>query len=391
MAPRVQLRRFERGLMAYTRYRRWNPDGSGGFAARNPGDPKPTRGQTAIEFALFGFLALLIVLGGVAFYTVSRPSHRLVPNGVAAGMKADRINILFIGIGGEAHPSHDDLADSIILVSLKPSTKQAAIISIPRDLWVRMSPYGTHRINYAHEIGDNSGYPGRGPGLLCDTVAQVTGQPVHAFVRLDFRSFEKSIDELGGIDLYAPRGFYDFLFKDGFQMGWHHLNGRRALAYARYRYVLGPEGDNFARELRQQQVIIAVRDRLQRLGPNEALHLIGESRTLLSETETNLSTTQMIALYRGFHDIPSDHVRQVSLKPFTTIFDVTRIGDAGDAVRTRTGDDRELQTVTKNVFSSDQQICTDDQIRFATIPVQPPPARSTLSIDALTGAIVANK
>ena len=367
--------------MAYTRYRKWNPNASGGrFADRDAGDVKATRSQTAIEITLFAVFAVLIILGGVALYTVSRPSHRLVPNHLSEGMKADRINILFMGVGGEDHPTHDDLADSIILLSLKPSTKQAAIISIPRDLWVRIGPYGTHRINYAHEIGDNSGYPGRGPGLLCDTVAQVTGQPVHAFVRVDFRAFEKIIDQLGGVDVYVQRGFYDYLFRDGFQKGWHHLNGKRALAFARYRYVLGPEGDNFARELRQQQVIGAVRDRVQKLGPAEAMHLIAAAQSLSEGTETNLSTGQMVTLYRTFHDIPQDHIRHVSLKPFTTVFDVTRIGDAGDAVRTRTGDYRELHAVVQTVFSSDRQISTDDQIRFASAPLQPPPARTTRSL-----------
>ena len=367
--------------MAYTRYRRWNPDASGGrLKSRKAGEVKPTRGQTAIELALFAVFAVLIILAGIAFYSVSRPSHRLVPNHLSDGMKADRINILFIGVGGEAHPTHDDLADSIILVSLKPSTKQAAIISIPRDLWVSIGPYGTHRINYAHEIGDNSGYPGKGPGLLCDTVSAVTGQPVHAFVRVDFRAFEKIIDQLGGVDVDVQRGFYDYLFKDGFRTGWHHFSGKRALAFARYRYVLGPEGDNFARELRQQQVISALRDRLQKVGPSEAMHLISAAQTLSDGTETNLSTKQLVTLYRDFRDIPQDHIRHVSLKPFTTIFDVTRIGDAGDAVRTRTGDYRELHTVVQTVFSSGRQISTDDQIRFASNPLPPPPRRTTPSL-----------
>src|SRR5437868_7825430 len=276
------------------------------------------------------------------------PKHRLVPNLVAQGLKADRINILVFGIGGADHPTQDQLADSIVLISLKPSTKQAAIVSIPRDLWVKIGQFGTHRINYAHEAGQSSGYPGEGPGLLCDTVSRTFNQPIHGFVRVDFAAFEKIVDQMGGIDVFCERSFYDYLFKDGFVRGWHHLDGKRALAYARYRYILGPEGDNFARELRQQQVMSALRDKLQRLSPQAAFQLIHAASTLSSSTETNLTTTQLITLYRTFHDIPQKDIRHVSLKPVTELFEVTRLAEPGMAVRTRTGDNRELEALEKN-------------------------------------------
>ena len=149
-------------------------------------------------------------------------------------------------------------------------------------LWVRIGTHGAHRLNAAHSIGNDSAYPGKGPGLICDTVSRIFNQPVHAFVRVDFRAFEKLIDDLGGIDVNVERGFYDYLFQDGFPAGLQHLDGRRALAYTRYRYILGPEGDNFARELRQQQVINAIRDRIASRGPEDIIKLINAARSLSS-------------------------------------------------------------------------------------------------------------
>jgi len=327
-------------------------------------EPKPTKSQSAIEWILFAVFGVLFVLAGIALYTMYSPRHRLVPNLVDQGLKADRLNILLFGIGGSGHPTQDQLADSIVLISLKPSTKQAAIVSIPRDLWVRMGSFGTHRINYAHQAGEMSGYPGEGAGLLCDTVSATFHQPIHAFVRIDFAAFEKIIDDVGGVDVFCERSFYDFLFRDGFARGWHHLNGKRALAYARYRYIIGPEGDNFAREMRQQQVISALRDKLQKINPQATLQLIHAASTLSSSTETNLTTSQMIQLYRMFHDIPPSHIRHVSLKPFTELFEVTRLAEPGIAVRTRTGDDRELQTLEGNIFSSEREVGTPDEITF---------------------------
>ncbi|HEX8152667.1 MAG TPA: LCP family protein [Thermoanaerobaculia bacterium] len=372
---------------SYTRNKNVNKDGSGSFSRLPPGfrreEPKPTKSQSALEYVLFALFAILIVLAGVAVWSQYDPEHKKVPNTLEAGFAQDRINIVFIGIGGDTHKGGGkDLADSIIFASFKPSTKQAAIISVPRDMWVKIGRYGTHRINQAHAIGNSSGYPGEGPGLLIDTLSELFNQPVHAFVRIDFAAFEKVIDDLGGVDIYCQRSFYDYLFRDGFTQGWHHLDGKRALSYARYRYVIGPEGDNFARELRQQQVIDALRDKLQKRGPQDAMRLIQAMSTLSSHTTTNLTTPQMVTLYRTFKDVKQSDVRNVSLKPFTEVFDVTRISDPGQAVRTKTGDYRELHQVAQTIFNGRGNIATEDQIQVAGTPAPPaapaPQAQSVL-------------
>lgn len=360
-----------------TRYTRFNPDGSGGIAAQSPEVPKPTRGQYAMEIALFSLFGILLILAGIALYTSNSASYKKVPNLVAEGMKQDRVNILLFGVGGEHHPNKDQLADSIMLISLKPSTGHAAVVSVPRDLWVHLGVYGAHRINYAHAVGNGSGYPGKGPGLLTDTVSKVFGQPVHAYARVDFDAFEKVIDAVGGIDVYCQRGFYDFLFKDGFAKGWHHLNGRRALAYARYRYIDGPEGDNFARELRQQQVMNALQDKLKRAEPQTVLRLIAALPSLSTSMQTNLTTPQIIALYRQFRGVDPKNVRHVSLKPLTQVFQVKRLTEPGEAVRPRTGDYRELQAVERSIFESQQAIAAEGQIHFAASPASPKPQKTT--------------
>src|SRR5947199_9953717 len=160
--------------------------------------------SSAGEKILFSILGLFVIVAGMALYTQFSPSYTEVPNTVAAGLKADRVNLLVIGIGGDGHPGGGiDLADSILLVSLQPSTKKAALISIPRDFYLQIGHYGMHRLNDAHALGENAGYPGRGPGLTIDEVKAITGQPIHAYIRLDFKAFEKIIDGLGGVDIYV--------------------------------------------------------------------------------------------------------------------------------------------------------------------------------------------
>ncbi len=332
---------------------RLSKDGSGRFDRASMEPAKATRSQSTLEITLFVVFGALIILGVIALWSSFSPGYKNVPNFLANGIKADRINLLIIGIGGSTHPGGGkDLADAILFASLKPSTGQASVISLPRDLWTTTGRYGTHRLNQAHALGERNGYPGGGPGLMSETVARIVGQPVHAFVRIDFAAFEKAIDSLGGVDVDCRQGFYDFLFRDGFPAGPQHLDGKRALAYARYRYILGPDGDNFSRELRQQQVIDAIRSRVQSRSPQDLSRIAGALSTLSDHTQTNLTTPQILSLLGDFRSIRSDQVQHVSLKPFTEVFRVTRVGEAGEAVRLRPGGDLELKNLARDIFAS---------------------------------------
>lgn len=317
------------------------------------------------EKILFILLGLFVIVAGLALYTQFSPSYTEVPNTVAAGLKADRVNLLVIGIGGDGHPGGGiDLADSLLLVSLQPSTKKAALISIPRDFYLKIGRYGMHRLNDAHALGENAGYPGGGPGMTIDQVKAITGQPIHGYIRLDFKAFEKIIDGVGGVDIYVYRPFHDTLFNDTFQQGWQHMNGHRALQYARYRYIIGLEGTNFARELRQQQIVSAIRKKMQHLTPAQALRLAMSASSVSHYTKTNLSTPQLVQLYNMFHDMNPANVRHVSLQPMTEIFMLTKINDSGEAVRPRNGDYGPIRTTIQNVFNDTRPVVTPSAIQL---------------------------
>jgi LCP family protein required for cell wall assembly len=334
---------------------------------------KPTRRARAVEIILFSLFAILLVIGGLALWASYSPAYKQVPNRVAAGIDQDRVNILVIGIGGKTHiGGGKDLADALMLASLRPSTGEVALVSIPRDLYVPIGRYGTHRINEAHRIGNQTAYPGRGPKLTMDTVSAVFGVPVHAFVRLDFAGFEKIIDQIGGVDVYVERSFHDFLFDDGFEKGWQHLDGDRALRYARYRYVNDEhEGTTFGRERRQRQVVTAVREKLQK-SDRKAIDLIRAGKTLSEHMATNLSTQQMVWLWRRFGSVRPEAVRQVSLQPYVEVFELKTFAGAGEAVRTRRGDFEDLRQLAKGVFTGSRTA-----VRDTRSPVPSSPASSS--------------
>lgn len=310
------------------------------------------------EILMFAFIGLVVVVGGIAAYAYFSPKMQKVPNRVADGFAADRINILLIGVGGDTHPGEGkDLADAIMLVSLKPSTKQVALMSLPRDFYVSMGDHGMHRLNAAHKFG--------GPAYLMQVVESATSQPVHAYARIDFRAFRGVIDAVGGIDVYVYRPFYDYLFKDGFAQGWQHMDGQRALRYARYRYIrASAEGNVFGRELRQQQVLQATKEKVRNLPPTEVLKLVNVARSVGNHTDTNLTATQIADLYSVFRN---SRPRNVSLKKYTEVFMVTTPGDNGEAVRPIGNDYAPIRRLAADVFNGREPIVARDEIQLTDV------------------------
>ena len=315
-------------------------------------------GKSIAEILMFLFAGVVLVIGGIAVYAYFSPKLQKVPNRVAQGFESDRINILLIGVGGDTHPGEGkDLADAIILVSLQPSTKRVALMSLPRDLYVPMGEHGMHRLNAAHKFG--------GPAYLMQVVEKIAGEPVHAYARIDFRAFREVIDAVGGIDVYVYRPFYDYLFKDGFAKGWQHMNGQRALRYARYRYIrASAEGNVFGRDLRQQQVLEATKEKLQKLPPHEVLKLVNVARAVGNHTDTNLTATQIADLYSLFRNTARADIRNVSLKKYTEVFMVNVPGDTGEAVRPIGNDFGTIHELSARVFEGRAPIVARDEIQM---------------------------
>ncbi|HEX5503906.1 MAG TPA: LCP family protein [Thermomicrobiales bacterium] len=211
---------------------------------------------------------------------------------VIARLKAgQRVNVLLLGFGG---PGHDGayLTDSIQIMSFDPVAGVATLISVPRDLWVFIPPYQGRggywgKINEAYTVGmgpvntDDENLPysvhDGGGTLASKVVAEVTGIPIDYWVSLDFVGFRQFIDALGGVDVTVDKAFTDTHYPNNddaaldasyktvhFDCGPQHLDGERAIEYARSRYS-PQDGSDFARSHRQQLLMRAVKERVFRL------------------------------------------------------------------------------------------------------------------------------
>jgi LCP family protein required for cell wall assembly len=216
----------------------------------------------------------------------------------------ERVTILLMGLdyhdwrAGQGPPR----TDSMMLLTIDPITKTAGMMSIPRDLWVEIPGYGHGRINTAYFLGEQDRLPGGGPALAVETVEKFLGVPIQYYVQIDFYAFIKMIDHLGGVEVDVPESIRvdPIALIDGknsiiLEPGTRQLNGELTLAYARARES---EGADFDRAARQQQVALAIRNKILRL--NMIPTLIAKAPALYNELaegiNTNMSLEQMIAL-----------------------------------------------------------------------------------------------
>jgi len=225
-----------------------------------------------------------------------------------------RVNVLVMGIDRRPGEPFISRTDTMMLVSIDPETNSASILSIPRDLYVVIPGLGRDRINTAFVYGSGQNNPAGGALLAMQTVEYNLGVYIDHYVMVDFSAVINGVNELGGIDVYVPYNINDPTFPDmdyGFDplfiaAGQQHFDGLTALKYARTRH----QDNDFYRARRQQQVVLAVRDKALSLGlPN----LISRAPTLYDQFQqgirTDLSLQEIIQLAQIVGDIPDENIR----------------------------------------------------------------------------------
>ena len=233
----------------------------------------------------------------------------------------ERVTVLLLGIDERHQETGPFRTDTMLVLTVDPAAKTAGILSIPRDLWVTIPTMDTEgKINTAHFLGDAYNYPGGGPALAVETVKQELGIPVDYYVRFNFDSFEQVIDAIGGVDICVAETIDDPTYPAfdnyGFDplhidKGCQHMGGALALKYARTRHT----GTDFDRAKRQQQVILAARDKVTK--QNMLPQLVAQAPTLLDELQksvrTNLTLDQMIQLAKLATQIDPKNIKQATI------------------------------------------------------------------------------
>jgi LCP family protein required for cell wall assembly len=238
-----------------------------------------------VVFARILFLVLALFLFIGSWFVFRSQAEKLISGlEIVAGKPLPesngRTNILLLGSGGLGHEG-PDLTDTIIFISVKQSSGETTLISIPRDFWITSLQA---KINTAYHYGSLKEATSGGLLLAKSAVSEALGQPVHFVVDLDFSTFAKAIDILGGVDVVVDRAFDDDQYpipgKENdpcgddpqtkcryehlhFDAGPQHMDGATALKFVRSRHSVDPEeGTDFARSKRQEKIISAVKNKL---------------------------------------------------------------------------------------------------------------------------------
>lgn len=262
--------------------------------------------------------------------------HLLTDSGVQLHSTDERINILLLGIAGGAHEG-GDLTDTIILVSLQLNKPTVTLLSIPRDIW---SETLKDKANSAYHYGEKKK---KGGGLVLSKaiIEEITGIPVHYTILVDFFRFEQLIDQIGGIDVNVLASFTDAEFpiagKENdtcggdltykcryvtvrFEEGIQHMDGRQALMYVRSRHAEGKEGTDFARSTRQQDMLIALKNKIMQMRPWFHPKLAVSLLTLFDEaTETDMMVSEQLPVGKLALRITLGDIRKISIEPLFTM------------------------------------------------------------------------
>jgi LCP family protein required for cell wall assembly len=236
-----------------------------------------------------------------------------------------RVTILFTGV--DADPTRGEhLYDSIMVVSYDPKTNSVQMVSVPRDS-ASFPLYFGGKVSSKVRINSLPTYVRNGwvisPDAPYDTLVKevqyLVGIPInyHAVMNLD--GFVQMIDMVGGIDVNNPSAIDDPVYATpggqiiGFHLaaGVQHLNGNEALGYVRSRHGAG--NNDWAREGRQQQVIVALLHKMSQ--PSALLQLPTLIDKLASSVSTDFPADRVADYIAIGQSIPGENIKQQVLGP----------------------------------------------------------------------------
>jgi LCP family protein required for cell wall assembly len=244
------------------------------------------------------------------------PSASPSPSPVQVGA----FTVLLLGSDDDSKFQSDHvLTQSMILVRVIPSQHRVIMLSIPRDLYVPLSVGGLGKIDGAYSYG--------GPGAAIATVEENFNVHVNDYIWVGLLGLIKLIDAIGGIDVVTSHPVLDDYYPaDVFSnfpydyqrvavlAGPQHLDGIDAMKYVRSRH--GDLQSDFGRSQRQQQVLLAIRQKAKQLAPEDIPDI---AKAIGGELKTSINVTrvaEMLPLAASF-DNPDSITQIVLLPPYT--------------------------------------------------------------------------
>jgi len=301
------------------------------------------RQKITLKRSIIVMALLVLLIGGFVAGKFAWNAHKIFGGNIFGvfsstklkGEDNGRVNILLAGNSADdAGHSGGLLTDSIMLISIDTKTNKAFMLSIPRDLWVKIPGNGHAKVNSVFVAGEENefneyGYPEGGMGQLEQTIGEALDIPIHYYALVNYTALRQSVDAVGGVDVIIksddPRGLYDPnidwstkgpLVK--LTNGTHHLNGRQALNLARARgdayNSYGFAGSDFDRTEHQRQILVALKDKAISAGVlSNPQKLTSLSDAMGNNVKTDIKINEVRRLYELLKNINGGSIKSLSL------------------------------------------------------------------------------
>lgn len=293
-----------------------------------PRPPRPLWKRFLVGLTVL-VLAFALFVGAWDAVNISRASSKLFGSSNLASLLLDdslknqdgRTNLLLVGysVDDPGHPAAD-LTDSLLLISMNSENDNGYMLSIPRDLYIKIPGFGYGKINEVYKDG--------GIELLRSVVAEKLSVLVHYYALLNYAAVRDSVKALGGIDIEIkstdPRGLYDPNISpvDGGPLklpnGWQKLDGQVALNLTRARGD-GPGSYGFAqadfdRTQNQRQVLTSIKNELSWTLVLNPLRNGQLFQAFANNIKTDLKLGEAKSLFSLFNSIPETKLQSLSLR-----------------------------------------------------------------------------
>lgn len=251
--------------------------------ARVRGSRRKPRKKT-LRFVAWGALGAVVIGGGGLAYAWQHLNGNIQGTDMNAALGQDRpsqqqngsMNILLLGSDSRAgtHGQYGSgvsgaRADTAMVLHVDKTHKKASVVSIPRDTMVKRpqcaKPHGGNAPG-AQQAMFNSSYQAGGPACTVKTVEKMSGVRMDHYLEVDFKGFQKLIDELGGVDITTRKAINDDNSGLSLTAGKHKLKGEEALELVRTRHGVG-DGSDLGRIQLQQAFIKALIHRAETVDP----------------------------------------------------------------------------------------------------------------------------
>ena len=235
----------------------------------------------------------------------------------------ERLTILLVGVDFAPGRS-SNLTDTMLVATLDPVTGDAAMVSVPRDLYG--VPLGDGRVYNAKlnslmsaASADRATYPLGGPATLKAAISELLDTRIHYFAAIDMEGLRQTVDTLGGVDITVERSIDDPGYKDTLTgarglfiaAGRQHMDGTTALAYARSRKSEGET--DFTRAERQQQLLTAIASELN--AGNLLTGLPGLLDAVRDNVATDIPSSRISAIAAELESADLEGIERVVLSP----------------------------------------------------------------------------